>query len=96
MREVEIVRQVSPTLPCHADGDLSDHDLLSFALTFARARQVCMQVDHLLAEFGDIEIILASSPAELRTRGRLCHRAVGVLKLLHAFRADNRRGRLLN
>lgn len=78
------------------EPDLGDGDLLSFALNFAGHRLVAPTVRHLLAEFGDVEIILASDPQDLRDRGGLSNRAVAILKLLHAFRTDNRRGQLLH
>lgn len=76
--------------------DLGDGDLLAFALNFAGHRLVAPTVSRLLAEFGDVEIILASDPDDLRDRGGLDNRAVAILKLLHAFRIDNRRGQLLH
>jgi len=96
MRELEIIR-LAPAAPLRiVEADLADHELLAFALNFAGTRQVAALVDRLLAEFGDVEIILASPPAELRSRGGLTNRAVAIIKLLHAFRVDNRRGRLIN
>lgn len=96
MRELEIIRPAPATPPRVVEPDLPDSELLAFALTFAGTRHVTPLVDRLLAEFGDVEIVLASPPAELRSRGGLSNRAVAIIKLLHAFRADNRRGRLLN
>ncbi|TRW14260.1 hypothetical protein [Glacieibacterium frigidum] len=96
MREIEIIRPAPATPPRLVEADLADNELLAFALTFAGTRHVGPLVDRLLAEFGDVEIVLASTPAELRTRGGLTNRAVAIIKLLNAFRADNRRGRLLN
>lgn len=78
------------------DADIADTELLQFALCFAGGRLPDPTVESLIAEFGDVEVILASEPEELRTRGGLSNRAVAVLKLLHAFRHDNRRGRLLH
>jgi len=96
MREFEIIRPVVAAPPCFTESDLADNELLAFALRFAGGRAVAPTVERLLAEFGDVEIILATSPAELQTRCGLSNRAVAILKLLHAFRADNRRGLLLN
>ena len=96
MREIEIVRRAASAPPSSADLDLADRDLLGFALTFAETRNVGPLVERLLGEFGDVEVVLASNPADLRQRGGLTNRAVAILKLLHAFRADNRRGQLLN
>jgi DNA repair protein RadC len=96
MRELEIIRPSVAAPLCFTEPDLADHELLEFALTFAGAHTTTPLVDNLLGEFGDVEIILASSPADLRARGGLDSRAVAILKLLHAFRADNRRGQLLN
>lgn len=97
MRSVQTsVNNAVSSLAGFAGGDLGDDQLLSFALGLAGAAPLAATVGHLLAEFGDIEIILASAPEELQARGGLTSRAVAVLKLLHAFRADNRRGRLLN
>ncbi len=78
------------------ETDLADSELLHFALGFAGHRLAAPTVAHLLAEFGDVEIILASDPDELRQRGGLSNRAVAILKLLHAFRRDNRSGGLLH
>jgi hypothetical protein len=88
------LRKAATCLPMEAD--LGDAELLQFALCFAGGRGPDPTVEKLLAEFGDVEIILASEPEDLRTRGGLSNRAVAVLKLLHAFRRDNRRGRLLH
>lgn len=96
MSELEIRRPAAATPLLLVEPDLADHDLLAFALTFAGVRHVAPLADRLIAQFGDVEVILASSPAELRRRGCLSDRAIAVIKLLHAFRADNRRGRLLN
>lgn len=78
------------------DVDLADTELLHFALGFAGHRVAAPTVAHLLAEFGDVEIILASEPDELRQRGGLSNRAVAILKLLHAFRRDSRSRGLLH
>ena len=78
------------------DADLGDSELLHFALGFAGHRLAAPTVEHLLAEFGDVEIILASEPDELRERGGLSNRAVAILKLLHAFRRDSRSGGMLH
>lgn len=78
------------------EHDLGDGELLAFALNFAGHRLSAPAVEHLLGEFGDVEIILASDPEELRDRGGLDNRSVAILKLLHAFRSDNRRDQLLN
>ena len=79
-----------------SDPDIGDDELLALALSFVGQRRAAPTVAHLLNEFGDVEIILASTPDELRYRGGLCNRAVAILKLLHAFRTDNRRGALLH
>jgi hypothetical protein len=76
--------------------DLGDGELLAFALNFAVGTRGAPTAAHLLDEFGDVEVILASDPSDLRSRGGLDGRSVAILKLLHAFRADNRRGMLLN
>lgn len=78
------------------EADLADSDLLHFALGFAGHRLAAPTVARLLAEFGDIEVILASEPDDLRERGGLSNRAVAILKLLHAFRRDSRSGGLLH
>ncbi len=78
------------------DADIADDDLLSFALGFAGQCQVAPVAAQLLAEFGDVDMILASDPDELRARGGLSNRAVAILKLLHAFRTGARRGQLLH
>ena len=79
-----------------AEADLADSDLLHFALGFDGSRSAASAVTRLLAEFGDVEVILATDADELRSRGGLSTRAVAILKLLHAFRRDNRRGTLLH
>lgn len=96
MRELQIIRPETATPQWPVEADLDDRELLAFALNFAGTANVAAQVDLLLAEFGDGEIIMASAPDELRRRGKLNNRAVGIIKLLHAFRADSRRGRRLN
>ncbi len=78
------------------EADLADNDLLHFALGFAGHRLAAPTVARLLAEFGDVEVILASEPEELRERGGLSNRAVAILKLLYAFRRDNRSGGMLH
>lgn len=78
------------------DVDLGDGDLLDFALGFAGERRTAASVARLIAEFGGVEAILAAEDDDLRRRGRLSTRAVAILKLLHAFRSDSRRGRLLH
>ena len=78
------------------DPDIADDDLLGFALTFAGHRHVAPVAAQLLDEFGDVDVILASDPEELRARGGLSNRAVAILKLLHAFRTGARRGQLLH
>lgn len=78
------------------DADLGDSDLLHFALGFDCKQRAALTVAHLIAEFGDVEVILASHPDELRRRGGLSSRAIAILKLLHAFRRDNRRGMMLH
>lgn len=79
-----------------AEPDLPDHELLGFALAFADRRHAAPAAATLLAAYGDVDLILASDPDELCDRAGLSPRAVAVLKLLHAFRSDNRRGRLLH
>ena len=97
MRSFQIGKPpTAATPPRYVEGDLADRELLTFALNFSGTRLIAPVVDHLLDEFGDVEVILASPPAELLARGGLTNRAVAVLKLLHAFRVDNRRGQLLN
>ncbi|WP_419815967.1 hypothetical protein [Glacieibacterium sp.] len=76
--------------------DLGDGELLAFALNFAGSSPAAPVAAHLLDEFGDVEVILASDPSDLRSRGGLDNRSVAILKLLHAFRSDNRRDMLLN
>lgn len=96
MRELQIIRLEPAAPPCGVEADLGDRELLAFALNFSGKVDVAARVDLLLAEFGDVEIIMASPPEELRRRGRLGNREVGIIKLLNAFRTHNRRGRLLN
>lgn len=78
------------------EADLADSELLNFALGFAGHRLAAPTVAHLLAEFGDVEVILASEPDALRDRGGLSNRAVAILKLLHAFRRNSRGDGLLH
>ncbi len=78
------------------DPDIADDDLLGFALAFAGQPRAGLIAARLLDEFGDVDMILASDPDELRARGDLSNRAVAILKLLHAFRTGARRGQLLH
>ncbi len=78
-----------------AESDLADAELLQFALGIAGSRKPA-SAEQLIAEFGDVEVILASAPEDLQQRGGLDDRAVAVLKLLHAFRRDCRGGGLLH
>jgi|GEM_PF-3468744 len=78
------------------EADLADTELLDFALGFAGQSGGGPTVARLIAEFGDVEVILASDADELRCRGGLSNREVAILKLLHAFRRDSRRGKLLH
>ncbi len=87
---------VRTAAPWPVEADLADSELLHFALGFAGHRRAAPAAAQLIAEFGDVEIILASEPEELRRRGGLSNREVAILKLLHAFRRDNRRGKLLH
>jgi hypothetical protein len=94
--EERLQRAASNARPIISDVDIDDSELLAFALSFVGQRRAEPIVAHLLNEFGDAEVVLASTPEELRYRGGLCSRAVAILKLLHAFRTDNRRGMLLH
>ena len=94
--EKRLQRAAAKAPPVIRDADIGDRDLLAFALGFIGQARPTPTAAHLLNEFGNVEIVLASSPDELRYRGGLCNRGVAVLKLLHAFRTDNRRGALLH
>lgn len=96
IRSVEISVGCEGVPSANLCGEWTDDELLGFALGLAGTKPVVPTVSHLLAEFGDVEIILASAPEDLCARGGLTNRAIAVLKLLQAFRTDNRRGLLLN
>ena len=76
------------------DRDISDAEFLDFALGFAGLRPAHPVASRLLAEFGDVDVILATDPDALIVRGGLSGRAAAVLKLVNAFRHDNRRALL--
>ncbi len=73
------------------DRDIPDRELLDFALGFAGPASALPAASRLLAEFGDVDVILTSEPEVLSQRGGLTPRAVAILKLLNAFRHDSRR-----
>ena len=78
-----------------ADLDIADRDLLGLVLGFAGQRGTAPAADELLAEYGDIDVILAGDPDDLRDLG-LSDRAVAIIKLLHAFQTGARHRHLLH
>ena len=71
------------------DSDMSDTALLQVALRCAGLRRPAPAIRRLLAEFGDVALILASDTDELCARGGLSLRAAATLKLLGAIRRDH-------
>ena len=73
------------------DPDIGDRELIDFALGFAGPQSAMPTAKRLLADFGDIDVLLATDPEVLRQHGGLSTRAVAILKLLAAFRGDSGR-----
>ena len=84
------------TVRAPVDGDIGDGELLDFALAFAGSRVERSAAQRLLAEFGDVDVILATDVETLRRRGGLTTRAAAILKLLNAFRHGSQRRPLLH